>query len=102
MVIIPDWWSLSPNPGITGAMKGFRDMICAVRFVRGKAAEYGGDPTRVTLMGFSAGACGKTIALGGEAPFRALAENDEPGAYGARGVSPSRGVHQYSWGLWCC
>jgi dienelactone hydrolase len=79
VVIIPNWWVLDPYANISGVMKAVRDMTCAMRFARGKAAEYGGDPKRVTLMGFLAGVCGKVVAFGGEVPFRALAGNDELG-----------------------
>jgi acetyl esterase/lipase len=40
---------------------------CAVRFARSTAADYGGDPTRVTLVGWSAGAAtGAVVAIDGD------------------------------------
>ena len=40
---------------------------CAVRFARATAADYGGDPTRVTLFGLSGGArTGAVVALAGD------------------------------------
>lgn len=42
-------------------------IVCAVRFARATAAEYGGDPSRVTLVGNSAGAnTGIIVALIGD------------------------------------
>jgi dienelactone hydrolase len=42
-------------------------IACAVRFARATAADYGGDPSRVTLVGNSAGAnTGIIVALGGD------------------------------------
>lgn len=51
--------------------KGFREMhetvACAIRFARAHAPEYGGDPERVTLVGFSAGAwIGSYLAVLGD------------------------------------
>jgi predicted esterase len=51
--------------------KGFREMSevlsCASRFARAKASDYGGDPSQVTLVGFSYGAAaGAWVALAGD------------------------------------
>ncbi len=56
-----DWWSTPPwNTGI-------ECIACAVRFARATAADYGGDPTRITLVGSSAGAAtGAVVALAGD------------------------------------
>jgi len=46
---------------------GNEDIACAVRFARGTAADYGGDPDWITLVGSSAGAdLGAVIALAGD------------------------------------
>lgn len=43
------------------------DVACAVRFARATAASYGGDSTRITLLGHSrGGAIGAVVALAGE------------------------------------
>jgi predicted esterase len=51
--------------------RGFREMsetlACALRFVRARASDYGGDATRVTVVGFSlGGGAGVHIALVGD------------------------------------
>ncbi len=51
--------------------QGYREMsevlTCAIRFARTTAPEYGGDPNRLTLVGFSMGAVqGSWIAIAGE------------------------------------
>jgi dienelactone hydrolase len=77
VVITPTWRTHYParaarNDGEEAA-QSIGDITCAIRFARGKAADYGGDPTRVTLVGYSGGGgYGMIVALGGEAPFRAL------------------------------
>ncbi len=77
VVITPTWRTRYPVQAVRnhgeGAAQSIGDITCAVRFARGKAADYGGDPTRVTLVGYSGGGgYGMIVALGGEAPFRAL------------------------------
>ncbi len=48
------------------ATDSYRDLACAIRFARANAAQYGGDPGRVTLVGHSDGSVhGPTVALGG-------------------------------------
>lgn len=42
-------------------LTGIEDIACAVRFARSAAADYGGDPTRITLVGNSAGASNGVI-----------------------------------------
>lgn len=80
VVITPSWRGIPPSVAIlteTGFVEAFGDILCAVRFARGRAAEYGGDPTRVTLMGFSlGGGYGMAVALGGETAFLNMAGND--------------------------
>jgi acetyl esterase/lipase len=51
--------------------KGFREtsevLSCAIRFARATASDYGGDPSQVTLVGFSCGAAyGAWVALAGD------------------------------------
>ncbi|UCD97731.1 MAG: hypothetical protein JSV42_12265 [Chloroflexota bacterium] len=52
--------------------RGYREMFevfsCAIRYARGTAQDYGGDPSQLILAGFSMGATeGALTALGGEA-----------------------------------
>ena len=58
---------------------GPEDAACAVRFARAQAPAYGGDPARVTLFGFSAGAVYGALA--------ALAGDQFAGDCATRGVS---------------
>lgn len=47
---------------------GIEDIACAVRFARANAADHGGDPTRITLVGASQGAVsGMVVGLNGDA-----------------------------------
>lgn len=47
---------------------GIQDIACAIRFARGTAREYGGDPTSITLVGYSSGAAkGSIVAMDGDA-----------------------------------
>jgi acetyl esterase/lipase len=49
-------------------ISGIEDIACAVRFARAKAADHGGDPARITLIGTSQGAVsGMVIGLNGDA-----------------------------------
>ncbi len=46
---------------------GIERIACAVRYARATAADYGGDPSRITLVGNSAGAAtGAVVALAGD------------------------------------
>jgi predicted esterase len=68
---------------LSGNGKQVREMgetlLCAVRFAHAHAEEYGGNPDRVILVGFSAGAwMGAQVALAGETletRWAALAES---------------------------
>jgi acetyl esterase/lipase len=52
------------SPNLTSALER---IACAVRFARATAADYGGDPSWITLVGHSAGAHdGAVIALAGD------------------------------------
>lgn len=66
VVFVPDWgladWqvpdpaTLSPKRLSVTCAQGHRDLAAVVRFARGSAARYGGDKSRLTLFGHSAGA----------------------------------------------
>lgn len=48
-------------------IEGIRQVACAVRFARATAAEHGGDPRRITLVGNSSGAhTGAVVAMAGD------------------------------------
>jgi len=66
-----EWRIRLPVVAVNEDGKGFREMhetvACAIRFARATAAQYGGNPDRVTLVGFSAGAwIGGYLALLGD------------------------------------
>ncbi len=62
VVFNADWRDVIPK-----FLEATEDMACVVRFARASAADYGGDPTRVTLLGWSAGgASGAVVALAGD------------------------------------
>jgi acetyl esterase/lipase len=49
------------------ALAGIEDIACAVRFARATAADHGGDPSRVTLVGNSLGASiGAIVGMAGD------------------------------------
>ena len=71
VVFTPTWAVTTPTSSAMNDGEGFReafeDLTCAVRFARATASDYGGDPARVTVVGFSAGgAAGSTVALPGD------------------------------------
>jgi len=48
-------------------LSGINRLACAVRFARATAADYGGDPNRITIVGHSAGgASGVVVGLAGD------------------------------------
>jgi hypothetical protein len=60
-----------PQKGTTHGWLKARDLACAVRFARSRAASYGGDPSRVTLVShLSASWSAATVALDGDAHVR--------------------------------
>ena len=57
-----------PQKGNAHGWLKSRDLACAVRFARSRAASYGGDPSRVTLVShLSASWSAATVALDGDA-----------------------------------
>jgi acetyl esterase/lipase len=66
VVFVPDWGltnTLLPDPATFSpkrlrmtSVQGHGDLAAVVRFARGTATRYGGDPARLTLFGHSAGA----------------------------------------------
>lgn len=59
-------WHSTPPPA-DSFLRGWEDAACAVRWVREYAAEYGGDPSRIIIVGHSAGgAVGAAVTLGGD------------------------------------
>ncbi|NIN65728.1 MAG: carboxylesterase family protein [Anaerolineae bacterium] len=87
---------------------GIERIGCAVRFARATAADYGGDPGRITLVGNSAGAStGAVVALAGDdfegdcvvtegsALLDALVAFEGPYDMAARAVGMGRFDHTY-------
>jgi acetyl esterase/lipase len=54
--LLPDAATLSPRRLRATSVQGHGDLAAVVRFARGSATRYRGDPTHVTLFGHSAGA----------------------------------------------
>jgi acetyl esterase/lipase len=66
VVFTPTWHSSVPSPDAVAL--GWEDAACAVRYARVNAASYGGNPSRLILVGHSAGGpAGVVTLLGGEA-----------------------------------
>ncbi|KAJ7139656.1 Alpha/Beta hydrolase protein [Mycena epipterygia] len=65
----------SPDLPLTGNNLGFLDQELAFQWVQQNIAQFGGDPTQVTIMGQSAGSESVAVAISrhttGNAPFRA-------------------------------
>jgi len=67
VVFTPDYRSNAPLPPKEDIAGGNKDAACAIRFARAKASEYGGNPSRVIVVGYSAGGTfGATMALAGD------------------------------------
>lgn len=69
VVFTPQWHSSAPTPqdSVGKVGKGFEEIACAIRFARAKAAEYGGNPSRLVVVGHSiGGGAGAVMALGGD------------------------------------
>jgi acetyl esterase/lipase len=59
-------WHSAPPPA-DDFLWGWEDAACAVRWVRKNAAAYGGNPSRIIVVGHSAGgAAGAVVTLGGD------------------------------------
>jgi acetyl esterase/lipase len=49
-------------------LDGIENISCAIRFARATAGDYGGDPSSITLVGYSSGAAkGSIVAMDGDA-----------------------------------
>lgn len=76
VVFVPTWSRMNNDVGATITPRELRaalttaigDIAAAVRFARGTAAGYGGDPERLTLFGHSFGAMGATMEAFSGAP----------------------------------
>lgn len=67
IVVFAVSWHSSPPTSKEVFLRGWEDGACAVRFVRQHAAEYQGNPSRIIVVGYSAGgAVGATITLAGD------------------------------------
>jgi acetyl esterase/lipase len=65
VVFTPEYQSYQPPPD--QILTGVKDAVCAVRYARTNAGEYGGDPDWVIVVGHSAGsAFGALISLAGD------------------------------------
>jgi hypothetical protein len=76
VVFVPDWIRIHEMPPtaqeLRAALTGMiGDIAAAVRFARGTAARYGGDPGNLTLFGHSNGAMGATMEALSRAPASA-------------------------------
>lgn len=74
VVVVPSWPVITDRPPSDTSEDVYFDQtaaaVCAVRFARSTAAEHGGDPTNVTVLGHSAGApLGARVALVEEPPW---------------------------------
>lgn len=59
-------WHSTPPPA-DNYLRGWEDAACAVRWVRENAAVYSGNPSRIIIVGHSAGgAVGSAVTLGGD------------------------------------
>jgi acetyl esterase/lipase len=71
VVFTIDWPTRYPTYAIQDNGKGFREILesltCAVRFARARAPDFGGDPERMALVGYSlGGGAGAQVALLGD------------------------------------
>ena len=74
VVVVPSWPVITDRPPSDTSEDVYFDQtaaaVCAVRFARSTAAEHGGDPTDLTVLGHSAGApLGARVALVEEPPW---------------------------------
>jgi acetyl esterase/lipase len=71
VVFTMDWPTRYPTYAINDNGKGFREILetlaCAIRFARARASDFGGDPERIILVGYSlGGGAGAQVALLGD------------------------------------
>jgi acetyl esterase/lipase len=70
VVFTIDWPTRYPTYTVKDDGRGLREVLetlaCAVRFARAKAPDFGGDPGRVILSGYSLGGIGAQTALVGD------------------------------------
>jgi len=69
VVMVPQWAAVRPESHAAQAVaRGWHEAAAAVRFARNSGARWGGDTSRVIVVGFSWGAsAAATIALSGDA-----------------------------------
>jgi hypothetical protein len=77
VVYVPSWPVIDPSAEIPADGEPFRlqaeAVVCALRFARRTAAEFGGDPDELTLLGHSGGAtAGARVALVDEPPWPSI------------------------------
>jgi acetyl esterase/lipase len=93
VTFVPDWHSTSSLAD--AFLRGWEDAACAVRWVRENAATYGGDPSRIIIVGHSAGgAVGASISLGGD-DFRNHCLVEEDGTALADGFVGLDGTYHF-------
>lgn len=83
VVFTPQWHSNAPPASLNTPpdARGFEEVACAIRFARAKAAEYGGNPSRLIVVGHSiGGGAGALIALAGD-EFKGDCLVNDPSAY---------------------
>lgn len=69
VVFTPQWHSDAPPTSLNTPpdARGFEETACAIRFARAKATEYGGNPSRLIVVGHSiGGGAGALMALAGD------------------------------------
>lgn len=80
VVFVPDWGHTAAGWRSENSLEAefnlmVREVRCAVVFARSRAHDYGGDPNRITVYGFSAGANAALMAgLSDTEPLEACAE----------------------------
>jgi para-nitrobenzyl esterase len=81
----------APNKGSTGGMNGILDMIAALDWVKENAHHYGGDASKVTIAGESAGAeavCNLLVSPVAAGKFESAIIESGPCLFGSFGWGP--------------